>query len=295
MGADSVHRSASDRERVMRIWFQKHVVAGRLPLLDATYDRHLAVLAAPGSEVHVSTLPDDSYPGSLPADWVAYGQVEELFSAYFATQAVVAERQGYDAYIIGTSQDPGIVPARRLVSIPVLGYGETAFATCAWRRLRFGIVGFIPALQEILEENVHAYGHARWYVGARYLPGARATVEESLSQTGSEAGHAAGFRREFEACAAELVADGAQVIIPGEGVPNEVLHHLGMRTAAGVPVLDANGLVLRVAELMVGLERDEILPRSPVGYDRRRVAPESLDHFLGLFAPTSARDALGLG
>ena len=290
-----VRLSTPEKEREMRIWFQKHVVAGRLPLLDATYRRHLAALAAPDTEVHVSTLPDDSYPESLPADWVAYGQVEELFSAHFAAQSVVAERQGYDAFIIGTSQDPGIVAARRLVSIPVLGYGETAFATCAWRRLRFGIVGFIPALQEILEENVHAYGHARWYVGARYLRGARETVEESLSQTGTEGGHAERFRREFEACAAELVAHGAQVIIPGEGVPNEVLYQLGMRTAGGVPVLDANGLVVRVAELMVGLERDEILPRSTIGYDRRRVAPESLNHFLNLFAPTAARDALGFG
>lgn len=276
----------------MRIWFQKHVVAGRLPLLDATYSEHLGALAAPGTEVKVATLPEESYPGSLPADWVAYGQVEELFSAYFATQAVVAEREGYDAYIIGTSQDPGIVAARRLVSIPVLGYGETAFTTCAWRRLRFGIVGFIPALQEILEENVAAYGHSRWYVGARYLPGARTTVEETLA--GASAGAAEGFRREFETCAAELVAAGAQVIIPGEGVPNEVLHHLGMRTAAGAPVLDANGLVLRAAEMMVGLERDAILPRSTVGYDRRRVAPEVLDHFLRLFAPPSTCDALGL-
>lgn len=272
----------------MRIWFQKHVIAGRLPVLDETYDRHLAAVASPGTEIHIETLPAGSYPGSLPADWVAYGQVEELFSAHFAAQAVVAERAGYDAFVIATSQDPGIVAARRLVSIPVLGYGETAFTFAAWRRLRFGLLGFIPALQEILEENIRSYGHERWYVGARYLPGARASVEASLT------GDADQFHSEFETCAAELVADGAQVIIPGEGVPNEILQHLGITHAAGVPVLDANGLVLRAAEMMVGLERDAIIPRSEVGYDRRRVAPEQLDHFLALFAPPSARGGLGL-
>jgi allantoin racemase len=272
----------------MRVWFQKHVIAGRLPVLDATYERHLAAVASPGTELHIATLPEDSYPGTLPADWVAYGQVEELFSSHFAAQAVVAERAGYDAFVIATSQDPGIVAARRLVSIPVLGYGETAFATCAWRRLRFGIIGFIPALQEILEENIRAYGHERWYVGSRYLPGARATVEASLTGDDGQ------FRAEFEACAAELAAEGAQVIIPGEGVPNELLNHLEMTHAGGIPVLDANGLVLRTAELLAGLERDDILPRTTVGYDRRKVEPEALDHFLRLFAPTSVRAALAL-
>jgi allantoin racemase len=270
----------------MRIWLQKHIVAGRLPLLDQLYDTHLGALVPSDVELEIATLPPAAYPDLLPADYVAYGQVEELFAMHFAAQALVAERSGADAYIIATSQDPGIVAARRLVSIPDLGYGETAFGFCAMRRIRFGIVGFIPALQEILEANIRSYGADPWYRGARYLPGARATVEATL------AGESEDFLREFEQCAAQLAAEGAQILIAGEGVPNELLHHFGIDRIAGVEVLDANGLVVRMAEFIVRAEQDRILPRITSGYDRRRVEDAALDHFVRVFAPISSRDAL---
>lgn len=270
----------------MRIWLQKHIVAGRLPLLDHLYDTHLGALVAPDVELQIATLPPTAYPDLLPADYVSYGQVEELFAMHFAAQALVAERSGADVYVIATSQDPGIVAARRLVSIPVVGYGETAFGFCAMRRIRFGIVGFIPGLQEILEANIRSYRADPWYVGARYLPGARGTVEATL------AGESEAFLREFEQCAAQLAAEGAQILIPGEGVPNELLHHFGIDQIAGVQVLDANGLVVRMAEFLVRAEHDRILPRITSGYDRRRVEPAALDHFAGVFAPMSVRDAI---
>lgn len=72
--------------------------------------------------------------------------------------AYQAERAGFDAYVIGTSQDPGLWEARALASIPVLGYGETAFHFAAMTGRRFAVVGFIPELAEPIAENLRRYG-----------------------------------------------------------------------------------------------------------------------------------------
>src|SRR5215204_2127303 len=127
-----------------RIWFQKHTMAGRLPELDAMYSTHFESVRSPDTEVAVHTLPEAAYEGEIPAGVVRYGAVEALFGAYFAVQAYQAETEGFDAYVIGSSQDPGLWEARALSRIPVLAYGETAFHFAAMTGRRFAVVGFIP-------------------------------------------------------------------------------------------------------------------------------------------------------
>ncbi|XUM03730.1 hypothetical protein ACQ86F_10455 [Streptomyces venezuelae ATCC 10712] len=55
----------------MRIWFHKHTVEGRLPLLDQWYREHLDAIAAPGTTVDIKTLPADTYPDRTPSGWSA--------------------------------------------------------------------------------------------------------------------------------------------------------------------------------------------------------------------------------
>ena len=171
-------RKGRREDHPMKIWFQKHTIIGRNPWLDEAYEQHAAAVLPPGVQVDFHSLPPEVYEGTLPADYVRFGQLEVLFSWYFADQAVEAERAGYSAFIIGTSQDPGLDMARSLVSIPVVGYGETVFDLLSTQGLRFGVVGFIPALEEILTENLIRNGWHRHCVGFDYIPEGRALVVE---------------------------------------------------------------------------------------------------------------------
>ena len=267
----------------MKIWFQKHTIIGRNPWLDEAYEQHAAAILPPGVQVDFHSLPPEVYEGTLPADYVRFGQLEVLFSWYFADQAVEAERAGYSAFVIGTSQDPGLDMARSLVSIPVVGDGETVFDLLTSQGLRFGVVGFIPALEEILTDNLIRNGWHRHCVGFDYIPEGRVQVERAMRD-----GDIAGLRPAMELAAERLRLAGAQVIVPGEGLPNEALWAGGIRTLAGLPFIDANGLTIARAEMLArtrelgcwGADRDS--------YRTRRAPAEELERLRGLFSPAIA-------
>ena len=56
---------------------------------------------------------NDSYP-------------ETMFTNFFLSRVIEAEKTGYDAFIIGTAPDPGLRDARTLVDIPVVAYTEAS-------------------------------------------------------------------------------------------------------------------------------------------------------------------------
>lgn len=263
----------------MRIWFQKHTVAGRSPWLDRSYERHARDLG-PDTTVDFHTLPAEVYQTRLPADLVRYGQLEVLFSWYFADRAVAAERAGYDAYVIGTSQDPGLAAARSLVSIPVLGYGQVAFEFLRSQGLRFGIVGFVPALEEILRANLTAYGCADLCVGFRYLPQGRQVVE-----AGAPPEAVAELRGAMDRAAVSLAGAGAQTIVPGEGIPNEMFCAQGVRTFGGLPFLDADALLLATAHLHARTRALGVWHRDVPGYHTDRAPAAEVDRLRAIFGP----------
>lgn len=263
----------------MRIWFQKHTVKGRLPALDAAYETHVREVARPGTQVDFHSLPDETYQASLPERYVRFAVVESLFASYFALQAIRAEWQGYDAYVIATSQDPGLADARAWVDIPVLGYGETAAHVAAMMGQRFAFVGFIPELTEPIAANMRRYGLDERLVPFVPISGGPATIEAAL--TGSPDAHLDAFRQ----AARTAAAAGAEVIIPGEGLTNEVLFTAGVRDVDGLAIIDANGLLVKMAELLVECRRLGVLTRPQVGYYNRRPPREHIAHLLKLFAP----------
>ncbi len=262
-----------------RIWFQKHIVAGRLPALDQLYASHLPRVASTGTEIEIGSLPAAAYDADLPAELVRFGGVEGLYATRFIAAAVEAERAGFDAYVIGTSQDPGLREARALVRIPVLGYGETAAHLAAMTGHRFGFVGFIPALEQILRENLARWGLERRVAGFEYVGGGERTVAAALG------GDPERFLAEAEDAAGRLAARGAELLIPGEGVPNELLAGLGVRALAGIPVLDVDAALIRMAELLAGLATDGILPRTEHGYWLATPGEPVVDRLVDVFLP----------
>lgn len=267
----------------MRIWFQKHTVTGRVKGLDDAYAAHVARVARPDTEVAFHGLPAETYEGPLPEGLVRYGGVEDLFAAHFAAQAVRARDEGFDAYVIGTSQDPGLVTARGLVDIPVVGYGETALHVASMVAARFGVVGFIPELAEPIRDNAARYGLAERLVAFAYTATGAAEVHAALE------GHAGPFIDAFREAGREAITAGAQVLIPGEGLPNEILVREEVTSVDQVPILDPNGLSIKMAEFLVEARSLSIIPPVRTGYRGRRPTSDQLQHLLGIYGPRSAQ------
>jgi allantoin racemase len=224
-------------------------------------------------------LPAETYPASLPERYVRYAVVESLFAQYFALQALRAERAGYDAFVIGTSQDPGLREARGWVDIPVLGYGETAAHVAAIVGERVGFVGFIPELAEPIAENLRRYGLDRRLAGFSFVGSGPESVAAAFE------GRPEAFLASFHDAAAQVIAAGADVLVPADGLTNEILVAAGLRALDGVTVIDANGLLVTAAEYFVDLRRAGVVGRPGRGYYHSRPAPELVAHLLRLFAP----------
>lgn len=262
----------------MRIWLQKHVVEGRSPLLDGWYRDHIAEVADPGTEVAIRTLPRRAYDVDLPYDYVIYGSVAIRFAQYFADSAVQAENEGYDAWVIAAGQDPGLAEARTLTTIPTLGYGNVAFHHCTARGIRFGLIGFVPGLREPIVDNVHRYRADHLLAGYEILAGRAESVAAAI------AGEPGRFAGEFAAAAERAAAAGAQAIIPAEGLPAEIAWRFGIREAAGLPVLDPLGLLIKHAETEVRLRRLGCVARPRTGYRYARPDAAIEDHIDSVFA-----------
>lgn len=262
----------------MRIWLQKHVIEGRMSALDEWYRAHVAAVVAPGTEVAIRTLPRRTYDTDVPYQYVSYGAVALRFNHYFAETALQAERDGYDAWVIAAGQDPGLPAARTLATIPTLGYGSVVFNYCARNEIRFGIIGFAQGLREPIIENVRRYRTDHLLADYRLLPGSRESVTSAI------AGRPERFAEEFQAAAAGAAEAGAQVLLPAEGLPAEILWHYGIREAAGLPVLDPLGLLLAAAEAEVRLRRIGCVARPSTGFWYSRPEPEMLAHVESVFA-----------
>lgn len=261
----------------MKIWLQKHTVEGRLPLLDEWYYEHIGQVTAPSTIVDIHSLPAAAYPANIPASVVRFGSVETFFASYFAQQALNAERGGYDAFVIATSQDPGLREARSLVEIPVLGYGQTSFHFAAMTGQRFAVVGCVSELSEPLEDNIRGYGLIDKFSGFEYVANGPAVIQNALN------GHGEELLKGFQDAAERAVARGAQLIVPGEGLPNEVLWKAGVTEVGGAHIVDSDGLLLTVAELMVFLKNSRILGRSSRGYWLGRPDADYLNHLVDVF------------
>lgn len=271
------------------IWFQKHTVEGRLPGLDEAYRRHFAEVARPGTQVQIHTLPARAYAASVPEGLVRYGAAEALFSAYFAVCAARADEQGCDAFIIGASQDPGLQEARALAGIPVLGYGETAVHLAAMTGRTIGFVGFIPDLEEPIRENLRRFGLAHRVRAFEYLRGGADLVVEALR------GSPERFLAAFGEAADQVVASGAEIIVPGEGLPNEILWAAGVREHAGAAILDVDGALIKVAELLADLRRLGSLGLPSNGYRSRRLPADTQRALIGLFQPACLTESPSSG
>jgi len=261
----------------MRIWLQKHVVEGRMPELDEWYRAHIEQVTDPGTEVVTHTLPADAYDSQVPESHVTYGALAVHFNHYFARSAFQAEREGYDAWVIAAGQDPGLEAARTLATIPTLGYGSTTFHLCMRDSIRFGIVGFAQGLREPIVHNVRRYGAEGLMASYSVIPGGQPAILEAIGGSPEQ------FLEEFEIASAGAAEAGAQVIVPAEGLPAEILWHSGVHEAGGIPVLDPLGILIKTAEAEVRLRELGSLARPVTGFFYARPGDEAVEQVESVF------------
>lgn len=245
----------------MRIWHQSYTDLTRLPGYAGMMAKHASKVCDPTTQVDLHGIAPGSLPeGVPPVTSIGFRHARQLIDLQIIENAVIAEREGYDAVAISCFLDPGLEEARSLVDIPVVSSCEAALLMSSLVGRSFGLIALDRAMAD----------HVRTLV-ARYGFHARVATVETLDppmdehQLDSAFADSTAFVSGFEIQARRLIAAGADVIIPAEGVLNTALVSNGVRQFDGVPVLDSYGTLLMLTETIVRLRKKTGLDVSRVG------------------------------
>jgi hypothetical protein len=102
-------------------------------------------------------------------------------------------------------------------------------------------------------------------------------------------GGSAELVEKFRANARRLIAKGADVLIPAEGVLNTLMVRNGLEEVDGVPVLDSYGAVLAMAEMLVHLKKRGRASGEPIRRLREAAGVDHRTHPLDDGARVAAR------
>lgn len=226
----------------MRIWHQSFTVLDDVPHYRDALRRHLSALAGPGVEIDYHGMDAGTYPSDYPGTHIGYNYLSGLHKEQFVSAALRAQDEGYDAFFIATIPDTGYEEVRALVDIPVVAFGQTSVLMAAALGDCVGIVNFIGALEPQIRRNMGHYGLDR-------VLGPIAQVDAAFTDVMAAYARPAELIAAFETAARTVIAQGANVIVPGEGPLNVFLADQGISRVDDVPVLDSLGTCLQVAEL----------------------------------------------
>jgi Asp/Glu/hydantoin racemase len=251
-----------------RIWYQSFVdPSEQAPYIDRLRER-LNHLAAPGVAVSVH--------GIVPPDRFFHPVTEFRCAEQTIRAALQAEREGYDAFVIGHFQEPGLTECRGAVDIPVIGLGEAAMLFACSMGRKIGLVTISPIFVPWHEEQVRRHGLETRVAGVTAI---NADLPRFM-RAFTDAAECAALRADFVGQVQPLIARGADVLIPAGGLPMLLFAQEQPFTIAGTLVLEGIATVLKAAEMAVALHRITGAAASRGGLYAR--APEgAIADFLG--------------
>jgi Asp/Glu/hydantoin racemase len=233
----------AESTRPARLWYQSFVH----PVEQAPYitqlQGELDAAAGPGIKFEVHGLD--------PPDHLFHPLTEFRCAAHAIRNALEAERAGYDAFVIGHFQEPGLLEIRGALEIPVIGLGEANLLAGLSMGGKLGLVTIDPIFIDWHERQVRAHGLERRVAGVRAI---HMDLPAFMSAFTDDASYAKA-RAHFVEQVRPLVAAGAEVIIPAGGLPMLLFARECPFVIDGALVLNGIAVVAKAAEMALALRR----------------------------------------
>lgn len=249
----------------IKIWYQSYLDAESGGQYWEQLRAHLAAVADPGTQIEVH--------GMSPPDSSAHPLMEWRCAREMICNSIVAERDGFDAFIVGHFQDAGLYEARSAVDIPVLGLGETSMLFACQLAQRLALITFKPEYMPWFHHQITRYGLQHRVSHIHPVPVDGARYQTALK---TEAG-LQDLYRHFETSTRPLLANGAEILIPTGGGPMMLMSKLKRVDAA--PIIDGTAICVKMAEAAVRLKRLTGLSVSRVG-EFAKASPAVIHEFL---------------
>ncbi|HTV35171.1 MAG TPA: aspartate/glutamate racemase family protein [Xanthobacteraceae bacterium] len=227
--------------RPAKIWYQSFVhPTGQAPYIDRL-QAFLDHAASPGIRFEVHGLD--------PPDRHFHPLTEFRCAAQTIRNALLAERAGYDAFVIGHFQEPGLLEIRGALDIPVVGLGEASMLAALSMGGRLGLVTIDPSFIDWHERQVRAHCLERRVVGVRAVHMDLPSFMRAFTDKESYARVHADFIEQVR----PLVAAGAEVILPAGGLPMLLFSRECPFTVDGALVLNGIAVAVKATEMALAL------------------------------------------
>ncbi len=234
----------------MRIWHQSSTEIEDLGVYKQALIDHAARVLGDDGAITVHGMKSGRYQGRAPSDALGNAFVHHVVLEPILANAVRAEQEGFDAFVIGSFSEPFLRELRSAVDIPVVSLTESSLLVACSVARYCAPVSNAPTTAWMTRMSVEAHG-----LGGRVLR------VQSIDPPLDEPALARAFEEpgpiiaSFERAASLAIADGADAIIPAEGMLAELLYVNGVRSIGMVPVIDVFGTAWAYAAMMVRLRR----------------------------------------
>lgn len=243
----------------MKIWYQSMAPIGSLP----QYKKSLAQKARDASdgriEAFVNGVREERYKGRLPAQVHKYPYAKLMLQLDVIEFGLQAEQEGHAAYVIGSFSEPFLTETRSVLGIPVVSLAEASLLSACALGEKFALITLSPEYARRLRVVVRRHGLERRLSGvfatSRLMD--EADVERAFTSPAS-------LIEDFTTVARRAIDEGADTIIPAEGLLSEVLAQNQIATIDQATVIDCVGTAVLHADFLVQAQR-----RLGMGVSRR--------------------------
>ena len=190
-------------------------------------------------------------------------KVEAQITGTLVLEKIAEIHSKYDAIIIAAFGDPGLIPAKTLFNLPIIGLGEAAMLSACLFGKKFSIISFTNAMASWYEESVEVLGLQSRYAGFRAIDGVNLTIDKIQTL------HKKSL---IESAKLAINIDGGEVVIfagaPLSGFKKNVQKEIS------VPVIDCAEAAVKQAESAVVMNQNTINkhklpPKSSIGVDKK--------------------------
>ena len=236
----------------MKIWHQSMAPLDDFGVYPEVLATHLAEVVSPGTEVVLHGTTTGSYLGRQPVRVLRFPYARHLIQRQALEYCYTAEQEGYDAVAFASFSEPYLTEARSLVDIPVASMPESNLLVGCSLGQQMALITLsrrsVPRLRAMIAQHGLSSRVSGVYAFDPTMP--EDDLLAVLAAGGTEA-----FTRRFTDMAARAIDGGADLIIPAEGVLNEVLYVSGVSRVGDVGVMDGVATVFAYVELLVRLRQ----------------------------------------
>jgi len=234
----------------IRIWHQSVNELSRIGAYKRGIEARAAAFLGDEAEVHVHGLPEGTYGELSPSDALGNAYTYHRVLSPLVDMALEAEKKGYDAFVMGSFSEPFLREMRTAVDIPVISLTEAALLVGCSLGSQIGLISNAPNVAYMTKLSV-----AKHHLDARVQAVTSLTPGMDEYELIAARDDASDLVAAFTRTARELIAAGADVIVPAEGVMAEILAREGVKKIDKAVVVDVFAAAWSHALSLVRLHR----------------------------------------